>query len=277
MSIPRPSSEMPLRIRGPGRSGGRPAGRCRAGDQRGGSITAMDPIDGDPVPADAAPPEAHRRRPRRVQAGIRQLPWRRLVNPYRPIEILSADHVEAVHAASLRILSEIGIEVLGDRALDAFRRAGATVDRRDPAGPARPRARRGAGRHGAERVHAPRPQPGARRRVRRRERRVLRGRRAGVRHATSTAAGGPATSPTSRLRPRHRRARHRPPGGRRPARAHRPAGRDPPPRHVPDVRDDARQDLAVPGLRGHRRRRRAGGRLARPRHRPRRGSSPSRA
>jgi trimethylamine--corrinoid protein Co-methyltransferase len=92
------------------------------------SIGTMDPIAGDPAPAAGAPPEAHRRRPRRVQAGVRQLPWRRLVNPFRPLEILSGDHVEAVHRASLRILSEIGIEVLGDRALDAFRRAGATVD-----------------------------------------------------------------------------------------------------------------------------------------------------
>ena len=73
--------------------------------------------------------EAHRRRPRRVGGGIAQVPWRRLVNPYRPIEILSADQVEAVHGASLRILAEIGMEVLGDRALDAFARAGARVDR----------------------------------------------------------------------------------------------------------------------------------------------------
>ena len=57
------------------------------------------------------------------------MPWRRLTNAYRPIEILSADQVEAIHAASLRILSEIGLEVLGDRALDAFARAGARVDR----------------------------------------------------------------------------------------------------------------------------------------------------
>ena len=73
--------------------------------------------------------DAHRRRGRRAAAGIRQLPWRRLVNPYRPIEILSADEVETIHTASLRILSEIGMEVLGDRALDALARAGATVDR----------------------------------------------------------------------------------------------------------------------------------------------------
>jgi trimethylamine--corrinoid protein Co-methyltransferase len=57
-----------------------------------------------------------------------QLPWRRLTNPFRPLEILSADQIEAIHRSSLRILSEIGMEVLGDRALDAFRRAAAIVD-----------------------------------------------------------------------------------------------------------------------------------------------------
>jgi trimethylamine--corrinoid protein Co-methyltransferase len=76
-----------------------------------------------------ATPEAQRRRPRRTAAGIAQVPWRRLENPFRPVEILSADHVQAVHDASLRILAEIGMEVLSDRALDAFVHAGARVDR----------------------------------------------------------------------------------------------------------------------------------------------------
>jgi trimethylamine--corrinoid protein Co-methyltransferase len=70
-----------------------------------------------------------RRRPRRAAPGINQLPWRRLVNPFRPLEILSLDQVETIHRASLRILAEIGMEVLGDRALDAFAGAGARVDR----------------------------------------------------------------------------------------------------------------------------------------------------
>ena len=73
--------------------------------------------------------ERGRRRTRRSVGGIRQLPWRRLVNPYRPVELLSPDEVETIHAASLRILSEIGMEVLGDRALDALARAGASADR----------------------------------------------------------------------------------------------------------------------------------------------------
>ena len=89
----------------------------------------MEPLDPPAEPVDAHAPEAHRRRPRRVVAGVEQLPWRRLTNPFRPLEILSEDQVETVHRASLRILSEIGFEVLGDRVLDAFAGAGARVDR----------------------------------------------------------------------------------------------------------------------------------------------------
>ena len=72
---------------------------------------------------------AKRRRDRRTGGGVPQLPWRRLANPFRPVEILSADQVEAIHRASLRILAEIGVEVLGDRALDMLARGGARVDR----------------------------------------------------------------------------------------------------------------------------------------------------
>jgi trimethylamine--corrinoid protein Co-methyltransferase len=72
---------------------------------------------------------AHRRKERRTGGGIPRLPWRRLVNPFRPVEILSADQLEAIHRASLRILAEIGLQVLGDRAIDLFAAAGATIDR----------------------------------------------------------------------------------------------------------------------------------------------------
>ena len=82
--------------------------------------------------SELAAPEPHdgpRRRPRRAAPGLQQLPWRRLTNPFRPVEILSADQVETIHRASLRVLAEIGVEVLGDRALDAFAAAGASADR----------------------------------------------------------------------------------------------------------------------------------------------------
>jgi trimethylamine--corrinoid protein Co-methyltransferase len=70
-----------------------------------------------------------RNRPRRVAGGVPRLPWRTLRNPFRPLEVVSADQVEAIHRASLRILEEIGVECLGDRTLDAFAHAGARVDR----------------------------------------------------------------------------------------------------------------------------------------------------
>ena len=69
-----------------------------------------------------------RRRPRRPAPGIAQLPPRRLVNPFPPAEVLSADQVETIHDASLSILRDTGIEVLGDRAIDLLRAAGARVD-----------------------------------------------------------------------------------------------------------------------------------------------------
>jgi trimethylamine--corrinoid protein Co-methyltransferase len=72
---------------------------------------------------------AHHRRARRTAGGIEQLPFRRLENPFRPLEVLSADQVEEIHRASLRLLSEVGLEVLGDRARDRLAAAGADVDR----------------------------------------------------------------------------------------------------------------------------------------------------
>ncbi len=72
---------------------------------------------------------AVRRRQRRAGGGVPRLPWRPLVNPYRPVEILSTDQIEMIHRASLRILAEVGMEVLGDRAIDLLARAGARIDR----------------------------------------------------------------------------------------------------------------------------------------------------
>ncbi len=75
--------------------------------------------------------------PRRVAGGVPRLPWRRIVNNLGPVEILSADQVEAIHRAALTILRDIGVQVLGARALDRFEAAGARVEREDGArGPA---------------------------------------------------------------------------------------------------------------------------------------------
>ena len=72
---------------------------------------------------------ASRRRERQVRrekaSRIPRLPWRNITNPYPPIEVLSADQVEAIHEASLRVLSEIGMKVLGSDARRRFAAAGA--------------------------------------------------------------------------------------------------------------------------------------------------------
>ena len=69
------------------------------------------------------------RRPRRQEPAVTQLPPRKVVNPYKPIEVLTEDQIETIHLASLRVLEEIGMEVLSERALDLLDAAGADVDR----------------------------------------------------------------------------------------------------------------------------------------------------
>ena len=71
--------------------------------------------------------ETSRRRERRGGPGLRQLPWRNLRNPYKPIEVLSADQLEAIHQTSLRILEEHGIEFLDSESLGLLKGAGADV------------------------------------------------------------------------------------------------------------------------------------------------------
>ncbi|MEM8758723.1 MAG: trimethylamine methyltransferase family protein [Pseudomonadota bacterium] len=65
----------------------------------------------------------------RGSAAIPQLPWRGIRNPYPPLEIADADQMQALHDASMRILSELGVRVIGDRVPDIFEAAGARVDR----------------------------------------------------------------------------------------------------------------------------------------------------
>jgi len=80
------------------------------------------------VPAEAKP--GRRRRldtgARRVKA--RQLPWRRWQNGLRPVELLSADALEAIHQASLEILESVGVAILLPEARDILRAAGCKVD-----------------------------------------------------------------------------------------------------------------------------------------------------
>ncbi|MCT7375265.1 trimethylamine methyltransferase family protein [Chelativorans salis] len=56
-----------------------------------------------------------------------QPPFRQLTVPFPPTEIVSEDELESIHLASLRVLKEIGIEVLHDEARAIMRRHGADV------------------------------------------------------------------------------------------------------------------------------------------------------
>lgn len=73
-----------------------------------------------------------RRRGRKTAPGkvvaIHQLERKQLRNRFAPLEALDEEQLEFIHNISLRILEEAGIEVMGDQALDLFRKAGASVD-----------------------------------------------------------------------------------------------------------------------------------------------------
>ena len=74
-------------------------------------------------------------------------------------EVLSEDAMATLDQGWRRLMSEIGVEFMDDRALDLFRQAGQKVE--DQHGLPRPRLRPRAGREGAARVRPPGPQPRA--------------------------------------------------------------------------------------------------------------------
>ncbi|MCP4454239.1 MAG: methyltransferase, partial [Planctomycetes bacterium] len=57
-----------------------------------------------------------------------QLLWQTVVNPLPPMEVLSADQVEAIHLASLRLLEDIGMRFLSAEAREVLELAGAEVN-----------------------------------------------------------------------------------------------------------------------------------------------------
>ncbi len=71
-----------------------------------------------------------RRRGRKTASGaaLAQLAWRRIENPYRPIEVLDGAQLEAVCETAFRILEEIGMDFLHPEALTILAEAGAEVE-----------------------------------------------------------------------------------------------------------------------------------------------------
>ena len=76
-------------------------------------------------------------RPTRSVGGLEQRAFGRVKRPYAPIEVISADQVEAIHQSALQVLSDIGMRVLEGAARKLFSDAGAIVNgdnvRFDPA------------------------------------------------------------------------------------------------------------------------------------------------
>ena len=75
------------------------------------------------------PPSRRRGRTRPVRStGPELAALPRLANPWAPLEILSAEQVERIVLAALRILEEAGLEIRSAAAREVYRRAGALVD-----------------------------------------------------------------------------------------------------------------------------------------------------
>lgn len=73
----------------------------------------------------------NRRKGRRRSPPVEQLiqpKAQQLFNPYAPIEILSADDLDLIHDGAMRILEEIGLEILNESALALYEQDGARVD-----------------------------------------------------------------------------------------------------------------------------------------------------
>ncbi len=75
---------------------------------------------------------SRRRRPPGAEAatgrGIPQVPARPAQSPFAPLQALSAEQLELIHDASMRLLEEQGIELLSASARALFKQAGADVD-----------------------------------------------------------------------------------------------------------------------------------------------------
>lgn len=73
------------------------------------------------------PPRRRRSRGGRTAGALPQAPFGQVPRPYAPIEVLTADQVEAIHQAALQVLATIGMRVLSPEARALYSGAGAEV------------------------------------------------------------------------------------------------------------------------------------------------------
>ena len=67
-------------------------------------------------------------RTKRIANAITQLPWRDVVNPYGPTEVLNAEQIERIIDGALTILESQGMRFLEPASRKALKNAGADVD-----------------------------------------------------------------------------------------------------------------------------------------------------
>ncbi|WP_020395679.1 trimethylamine methyltransferase family protein [Thiolinea disciformis] len=60
-------------------------------------------------------------------ASLHQLPWQQLKNDYKPIAVIYEEQLEQIHHTSMRILEEVGMDILDDDARALMKHCGANV------------------------------------------------------------------------------------------------------------------------------------------------------
>ncbi|MGZ8756016.1 MAG: trimethylamine methyltransferase family protein, partial [Acidimicrobiia bacterium] len=81
---------------------------------------------------DPTPRERRRKRSQDLSpAPPRSERYRHIVNPFEPARILSDDQVDAIHAAAIKLLAEVGMRVLHPEARSLLAAAGARVSESD--------------------------------------------------------------------------------------------------------------------------------------------------
>ena len=72
----------------------------------------------DPSRADRRAARRAEERRKRSESPLLKIPFRQPRNALRPLELLSPDQIEQLHAASLRILEDIGLDFNDEETLD---------------------------------------------------------------------------------------------------------------------------------------------------------------
>ncbi|MDH3740399.1 MAG: trimethylamine methyltransferase family protein [Hyphomicrobiales bacterium] len=60
--------------------------------------------------------------------GIDQRAWKQPRRYFKPVDLISQDQLEAIHEASLKVLEDLGLEIVNDEACEILRSAGAIID-----------------------------------------------------------------------------------------------------------------------------------------------------